>query len=391
MATPPHPAVTRLDYNVFIVFPVLCFGPGINEAYRRLGIPEEEREYHDSESGYLRYTAHEAVLANLEAQGFPRDSMPEGLKKEYGALRHNSVVVMVMGPQLSEKTPIYGVASASLDWIGEGTAGEERLGPLVPRGENTRIGFMDFNVRDGVGPMVVREDLSLLLSSRVWLGGGFRNVVEVKTLELTMQDQDIQAQALRMGISSSDVRGHVLEIIQHVISSYVLTGRDHLPEDLQTITPSMQDLDARLYQLRDRIDAAAEGNAERKRRLEASMRSFALNPPPQEFSIIDNVFVYVGGIDPRTGRDLILPKERVFRTRFPFPEKLSGFPDPEVSQMNLSVLQGPRPVFESGDVLRYHVEKPGQLIYHQGFQGIEPPSISKIYRCSDYLVSSSVP
>jgi hypothetical protein len=380
------PAATRLDYNVFVVFPVLCFGPSITESYRRLGIAESEREHLDHESGYLRYSAHEAILSNLEAQGFPRDSIPEGMKKEYEAIRHNSIVVMVMGPHLSTKTPIFGVASVSLDWVGEGTAGEERLGPLVPRSDQLRIGFMDFNIRDGVGPIKVREDLSLLMSSRLWIGGGVKNVAEVKTLELTLQAQELEAQALRMGVAPSDVRGHSLEIIQHVISSYVLVGRDQFPDYVQRFAAPEDLLEKRLHELRNRIDRAADGSADRRRELEESMRRFARNPPPQEFSIIDDVFVYVGGLDPKTGRDLNIPKERVFRTRYPFPEKIKGFQDPEVAQMNLSVLRGPRPVFDSGEVFRHHVQKPGQLVYHQGFRGVNPPTVSTTYRCSEYLV-----
>jgi hypothetical protein len=388
-----------VDYHVFAVFPVLSYGPTLDEAYARMGVPAQMREPLDIASMEYRKIALGAVLSNLEFQGFPYDGMPENMKREYDALLIDSAVVFVTGPTLSSHTPILGVASVSYDW-GRGTAGERRLGIRVPRAV-PEAGFADFNLRNGRGPLAIREDYSLLLSSRLWFLGGDHNVAEIKTLELSLQSVDWQAQATRLAISPTEVRAQVLSILNHVISSHMLSGKDVLAEPLRKLVPPEELLERRMRELAPRIDRASSGVLERKIALEKAMREYARNPPPQEFSLVNNIFAYTGGLNAKTGRDQIAGREKVFRERFPFPEKLAGFPDPDVPTMTLSVLQGTRAEFDSGKFLRHYSQLPvehvpthqhiihpiaGDLIYGpRGTWGAEPPRQSITFECEKFL------
>ncbi len=389
----------RLDYQVIAVFPALCFGPTLEEAYRRLGVVPGTEGLLDQASMEYRKIALLAVLDNLERQGFPYDKMPERMKQEYDALLIDSAIVIVAGPNTGNHTPILGVASVSYDW-GNGTAGERRLGIRVPRAVPAAE-FLDFNVRDGHGPLAISEDYSLLLSTKLWFLGGNHNVSEIKTLALSLDPEDLKAQALRLSISTEEVRAQILAILTHVISSYMLTGKDILAEPFQKLVPTPEMLDKRMRFLQPRIERASSGIPRRQRALESAMREFALRPPAQEFSLINQIFAYTGALDPRTGRDLIAAMEHVLRRRFPFPEKLLGFSDPDVPAMTLSVVQGNRTEFDSGKFLRNYSTLPvfsvptqphlihpiaGDLWYGpEGGFGIGPPRLSTTFDCERYL------
>jgi hypothetical protein len=391
------------DYHVFSIFPVVAFGPSVDEAYHRLGVGDHERLRIHSDSMEYRKVAMLAVLQALESQGFPFEGIPEPMLVEYDALLQNSAIVMVTGPSLGSNTPIFGLVSVSFD-LGFGTAGERRLGIKVPR-KGPNFEFLDFHVHDGRGAIAISEDYSLLLSSRLWFVGGNHNLVEVKTLELSKEEAAWESQARRIGKTPSEARAQVLAIMQHVMSSFLFTGKEVLPGMLQKVAPNPEAFGRRMEQLDARIRRACGGNLKREEALRQAMRNFAFNPPAQEFSLVDEIFAYTGGLDPKTSRDLIDAKEFVFRKKFPFPERLSRFSDPDVPEMTVSVLRGSRSEFDSGQFLRRFSSEPPLAIPWRphflyplstemtygpvGVGGVTPPRISQTFRCDEYLAEYS--
>ncbi len=117
------------------------------------------------------------------------------------------------------------------------------------------------------------------------------------------------------------------------------------------LIPSSTELAQRFRVKEKEISQLSFGDEKVRQSLVTAIRAYALDPPPQPFSLIDTIYAEIGGIDPVTRRDRSAQQLALFRRLFHFRTLVYSGDDPDIDGMRVHVVSTERNYFDSGEFL----------------------------------------